>query len=258
VTDLVFDDPCILFALRREAQPFLREFRPQQRFSGAPCWARFCGPPWLCVLTLQMGIGQERAESALTWILGRPILENVPYKPKLVLSAGFSGALTEDRRIGDVVLATEVADLAGNAWPVTWPGELPGGEWRPALHRGRILSTTRLIGDPEEKRELGKRYGAVAVDMETATIARRCLAHHIPFGCVRAISDDIRTALSPRLTSLLSRRRISPLRLTSSLIRSPRMVAELWRLYGHTRYAAKQLAVALGELLTLTLPEQTA
>ena len=40
---LLFDDPCVLFALRHESAPFVRLFPVQQRFPGAPCRARFCG-----------------------------------------------------------------------------------------------------------------------------------------------------------------------------------------------------------------------
>src|SRR5215831_11620071 len=100
---LTFADPCVVFALGREAAPFLREFRPQQRFRGSPCRARFCGPAWLTVLVLETGVG---------------------------------GALRSGLRVGDVVLATEVADADGNVWPATWPDPLPPGEWRPPLHRG--------------------------------------------------------------------------------------------------------------------------
>src|SRR5262249_61208505 len=131
VTHLFFDDPCILFALHRESTTFRREFRPHQRFPGAPCWARFCGPPWLTVLALHTGVGTAPTERALGWLLGHPKLEALPYQPKLVLSAGFSGALAETLKIGDVILATEVADLEGNRWPTTWPGELPAGDSRP-------------------------------------------------------------------------------------------------------------------------------
>jgi adenosylhomocysteine nucleosidase len=254
VTALRFDDPCVLFALRREASAFYREFRPQQRFPGAPCRARFCGPPWLTVLVLETGLGAARVERALDWLLGNPALENVPYRPKLLLSAGFSGALQEAFRVGDVLLATEVVDEAGNRWPATWPGELPGGEWRPPLHRGRLLSVSRLVGSPDEKRALGQRHEAAAVDMETAALARSCSRFGVPFGCVRAVSDEVQTALSPRLIRLLSGGRVSPVRLFTSLAASPRLALECWRLARDTRQAAAQLATALGELLTLTLP----
>src|SRR5437773_2571192 len=108
--ELAFHDPCVLFALRRESSPFLREFRPHQRVPGAASWARFCGPAWLTVLVVENGVGAQRMERALDWLLSGPILENVPYKPKLILSAGFSGALQEQYQVGDIILATEVAD----------------------------------------------------------------------------------------------------------------------------------------------------
>ncbi len=173
MSDLAFDDPCIAFALRREAQPFLEEFHPNQRFPGAPCRARFCGPAWLPVLVLETGVGQRRAEDALNWVLGQPVMGNVPYRPKIVLSSGFSGALCEERKVGDVILATEVADLEGNRWPASWPGELPPGEWRPPLHRGRIVAAPGLAA-PEDKRMLGKQHEALAVVMESGAIARAC------------------------------------------------------------------------------------
>jgi nucleoside phosphorylase len=254
VTDLAFHDPCIVFALRREARPFLRDFRPQQRFPGAPCWARFCGPSWLSVLVLETGVGHAAMEVALTWLLGQPLLGGVPYRPRVVLSAGFSGGLCDGLKVGDLILATEVADQNGYRWTVPWPGELPPGEWRPPLHRGRLLSVATLLTDPAEKQRLGQQHEALAVDMETATVARLCREHGIPFGCVRAISDDVRTPLSPRLLSLLAGGRVAPHRVVAALFRWPRMAGELWRLEGQTRFAAGQLAVGLGELLTLTLP----
>src|SRR5581483_2380876 len=108
MSDLAFDDPCIVFALRRESGPLLQEFQPNQRFPRAPCRARFCGPAWLPVLVLEIGVGQRRAEEALNWVLERPSMGNVPYRPKIVLSAGFSGALSQEQNVGDIILATEV------------------------------------------------------------------------------------------------------------------------------------------------------
>ncbi len=206
------------------------------------------------MLVLETGIGPERTQAALDWLLGNPLLGNVPYRPRLVLSAGFSGALDGDRKVGDIVLATEVADTAGETIPTTWPGQLPAGEWRPPLYRGRVLTAARLVSTPQEKRTLGRQHGAVAVDMETATVARMCRRAEIPFGCLRAISDDWRTPLSPALVDCLAGGRVSPLRLLKLLVRSPGTIAELARLARQTRTAAEQLGKALGELLTLTLP----
>ncbi|HEV3118180.1 MAG TPA: hypothetical protein VGY58_14110 [Gemmataceae bacterium] len=254
MTELAFNDPCILFAMRRESRSFLEEFRPQQRFPGAPCRARFCGPAWLTVLVLETGIGQAATKAAMDWLTGKPVLGNVPYQPRLVLSAGFAGALQEDRQVGDVVLATELADQHGRTWRTTWPGELPSGEWRPPLHRGRVLTVDRLAGEPEAKRNLGTEFQAMAVDMESATVADACSRQGISFGCVRALSEDVHTFLSPKLVSLLSGSQVSPLRVAGTLLRSPGLTRDLLRLRRQARLAAAQLGKALGELLTLTLP----
>src|SRR5262249_51238756 len=154
------------------------------------------------VLVLETGVGTGRVRDALGWLLGGPA--GRPVRPAFVLCAGFSGALQPAWRVGDGLLASEVADLDGGLWPAARPG-------RPAaLPRGRLLTAPRLVGTPAEKKELGKRHGAAAVDMETAAVARACAERGVPFGCVRAISDDADAALSPRLVSLLAGGRVAP------------------------------------------------
>jgi adenosylhomocysteine nucleosidase len=192
--------------------------------------------------------------ASLEWLLHGPQLDGVPYRPRVVLSAGYSGALQENFQIGDVLLATDVADLAGNVWPTTWPEALPAEKWQPPLHRGRLLTVTGLIATAEDKRRLGQQYQAAAVDMETAVVARLCHQHGIPFGCVRAISDDLGVDLSRQLVELVFEGRAAPGRLLAALARRPRLAGELWRLARHTRLASRNLGKALGELLTLTLP----
>jgi nucleoside phosphorylase len=145
-------------------------------------------------------------------------------------------------------------DAEGTARPTTWPGDLPPGEWRPPLHRGRLLSTSSPVADPSEKHALGERHGAVAVDMEAAAVARQCDRRGVPFGCVRAVSDAAATGLSPRLTALVAGGRVSPWKALAAAAVSPRLAREMWGLAKDTERAAAQLALALGELLTLTLP----
>lgn len=248
------DDPCVLFALRRERGPFCREFAPNQAFPGAPCWASFCGPAWLTVLTMETGVGAANVNRSLDWLLSKPALERVPYEPNLLIFAGFAGALTPEMHVGDVLLATEVRDEHGHAWPTTWPETLPEGRWRPPLHRAPLVSFDQLIGKPDDKRRLHTAHGALAVDMESAAFAARCAQMNIPFACVRAISDDVDTVLSPHLLSLLQGGVASPPRVIGGLARHPSLLFELLRLARDTKKAAEQLGLALGELLTLTLP----
>src|SRR5262249_11805314 len=137
-----------------------------------------------------------------------------------------------------------VADAEGGRWPATWPAP-PNG-----LPRGRLLAAAQVVGTPGEKQELGRRHGALAVDMETAAGARACVAQGVPFGFVRAIPDRADGALAPGLVGLLAGGRVAPGRVLAALARSPRLAVELWRLARDTRRAARRLGRALAELLT--------
>lgn len=191
---------------------------------------------------------------AIEWALGEPELDGLHFQPSLILLAGFSGALQSGLEVGHLVLATEIVEHKGGQWPATWPGPLPPGEWRPPLVRGRLLTVDTLANDPTDKRALGQRFDALAVDMESAAAAQLCHEHGVPFGCLRAISDAVDKPLSPALVALLSAGRPSPWRLLGAVLRKPHLLAELYALARATRSAAHRLAAALGELLTLTLP----
>lgn len=229
---------CLLvFALSREHLFFRRTLQPRRRIASAPCRAHLCGTD-SSLLLLETGVGPHAVESALSWALGSRC-------PDLVVSAGFSGALQPGLAVGDLVLADEVVDVHGQRWPTTW---------RPAssLRRGRILAAPGLIGDPVEKQRLGMEHGALAVDMETAAVASHCHRLGIPFGCLRAISDDGSTPLSPQLLLLLRDGRVAPLRLLGAMLRWPGLIGELWRLAWDTRRAARSLGQGLVSLLGVT------
>jgi adenosylhomocysteine nucleosidase len=206
------------------------------------------------VLVVETGIGQANVARALDWLLTKPLLGNVPYVPPFIIFAGYAGALVDSLRVGDIVLANEIVDEHGGRWPTTWPGALPEGRWTPPLHRGRLLTVDHMTATPSEKRTLAGQHQAIAVEMESAFFAARCTKAEIPFTCVRAISDAASTALSPALATLLEGGAVSPWRAFRAVLRQPSLVPEFWRLARDTKHASDQLGLALGELLTLTLP----
>lgn len=244
--DRILTDPCVLFALRRESMYFRRSFPFQQRFPSAPCPARFHGTPAQRVLMLETGMGAAAMETALRWCLQEPRLGAAIYRPRFIISAGFSGALQADQHVGDLILATEIVDERANCWPMHAPEAWTTENCR----RGRLLTASELVADPNEKRRLGEHYDAVAVDMETAIIARLCQEHSLPLICLRVISDDVRTPLSPQLAELLRGGRVSPSRLGWTILRRPALIAELCRLARQTRKAARRL-LPLGSLLAV-------
>jgi adenosylhomocysteine nucleosidase len=184
---------------------------------------------------------------ALDWLRQLPQLGILSSAVSCVISAGFAGALQEGVGVGDIILATEIADVRRNHWSASWPPHLPAtGE---SLRRGRLLTTPSVIGMTAEKRHLGQVHNAVAVDMESAIIAAWCAERAIPFGAVRTISDPIEMELSSELISLFGDRMPTPVQVIGALRKKPTLAKELWRLARNTRAASRRLAVVLGELL---------
>jgi adenosylhomocysteine nucleosidase len=235
------DHPCILFALRRESAPFCRDYRPQQAFPGSPCWAHYCDGPQR-ILVAETGVGHANVGRVLAWLLAKPLFDGAPYEPRLIVFAGFAGALTDALAVGDIVRPAEVADEAGQCWKTTGPTPT----------HGRLLTVDHLTATEADKRRLGQQHQAIAVDMESAHFAARCTRAGVRFACVRAISDTVTTALSPALLSLLNGGNTSAWRVLKTLARHPAMLPELMQLAHDTKHASRQLATALRELLAIT------
>jgi nucleoside phosphorylase len=254
--------PVILFAMERECTPFRRKFPVQERCRHAPCRAWICGrsrlpggtftpkdpprrgalpnepPDGQFFLVMEIGVGPKKTQKALDWLAAQ--WQGAPQLPPFLVMAGFAGSLVPDLRVGNVFIARHIVDLEGNSWATTWPGELSSGG-----NSGRLVTTPRLIGDPLQKSRLHEKHDAQAVDMEAATVARFCELHGVKFGCVRSISDNADSCLSPHLVNLLGTGQVSIPRLLATLVLHPSVIGSLLRLARDTRLAADALAEAL-------------
>lgn len=243
--------PCVLFALARESRPFLRSFPRRRRIRPASLRAWLCERETTSILVLETGVGPKRARSALEWLLSNPHIRGRICTPTFLLVAGFAGALSAELQAGDMVLADAVADTEGNLWPTTWPCPSASQFDRLPLRRGTILTTPYLVCDPKDKQRLGDEYRAMAVDMESATVARVCTLRGVPFRILRAVSDDVRTPVSPNLAAVLATGRVAWVRLVGALLRRPALMKEMVALGQTTQLAARNLAQALKTLLNV-------
>jgi adenosylhomocysteine nucleosidase len=225
-----------LFALRRESARFVRGLKSLHVYDDAPCPGQLYESRRGALLVLETGVGAARASAAARWVL-------TTCAPRLVVAAGFAGALDPSLAVGDVMLASEVVESDDLRWRVALPAEL--GD----LPCGRLLTVPRLVTTPKAKRHLARQFQALAVDMESAAVAEVCQEQRVPCACVRAISDAADAGLSPEVVSLLAGGRVAPRRVLAALLRRPRLAGELWRLARDTRRAARRLAEALHMLL---------
>lgn len=161
-------------ALEREVDPLVRDWRVAEREHGGKRFRFFESGKAVAVCG---GMGFEAARRATEAIIAL-------YQPSLVLSVGFAGALDESLSVGDVVEAGCVVDARDGS--------------RTDVGRGGVVIVSfPAVASAEQKAKLAKSYGARAVDMEAAAVAKGAEARGLHFAAVKAISDDVGFAMPP-------------------------------------------------------------
>jgi adenosylhomocysteine nucleosidase len=152
-----------------------------------------------------------------------------------VVSTGFCGALDPDLPLGGVVVATSIAGRRRLSPALPVSGGVP--------HRaGPVCSVDHVVRTADEKCRLGA-SGAIAVEMEAAGVAAAAESRHLPFHCVRSVTDlagetmanDFNAALRP--DGHFGTMKILRASLREPLVRLP----ELFRLRSRCARAARVL-----------------
>ncbi len=117
------------------------------------------------------GIGLEAARRAAEAVIAS-------YRPTLVQSVGFAGALDASMHVGDIISPAVVLDARDGSRV-----EIVGGEG--------TLVTFMTVAGAEQKQKLAQAYRAQAVDMEAAAVAAAAAAHGIRFTATKVISDGL-------------------------------------------------------------------
>jgi 4-hydroxy-3-methylbut-2-en-1-yl diphosphate reductase len=151
-------------------------------------------------------------------------------QPDAVVVAGVAGGLDPALRPGDVVVASEVRGPAGRT--VLRAGAPLVAELRRLglrVHHGPILTRDTVVGGCDEREQLFN-TGALAVDMESAPVARSFASRGVPVAVVRVVVD---TATVPVLRpatvtngvrALHALRRIGPVLVSWAALTGPRTV----------------------------------
>jgi adenosylhomocysteine/aminodeoxyfutalosine nucleosidase len=132
------------------------------------------------------------------------------FKCDMLLFSGVAGAIADDLKIGDLVIADGLCqhDLDITAFGHPY-GYVPEGdvciptdvtlrhiakkvaeEKGMTLKEGVIATGDQFVANPERKDWIGETFKAHALEMEGASVAVVCNALNIPFFILRAISDS--------------------------------------------------------------------
>jgi adenosylhomocysteine nucleosidase len=214
----------IVAALEREVAPLIRGWAKVHR----PCDNRMytfyesgnavlvCG-----------GIGSESARRASEAIIAL-------FRPELVISAGFAGALDKGLSVGSVLRPARVVDARDGT-----VSELAG--------EGTLV-TFVSVASAEQKTKLAYAYGAQAVDMEAAAVARGAEARGVRFAAVKAISDASGFQMPPLDKFVTHDGQLRSARFLGFVAIRPWLWANVIRLARNSSRAARALSAALGSL----------
>jgi adenosylhomocysteine nucleosidase len=173
------------------------------------------------------GIGPQAARRASEAIISL-------YCPALVISAGFAGALDPTLEVGYTFTPRHVIDASDGSRTDCGIGQ-------------SVLVSFPDVADVEQKAKLGAAYGAHAVDMEAAAVARSAEAHGVKFLACKAVSDTSRTALPPIGRFLGPDGKLHVLRFLAYVAVRPWLWAKVQRLASDSVVAANNLCAALAE-----------
>lgn len=163
-----------------------------------------------------------------------------------LVSFGVAGGLDPSLGPGVIVIASSVIGPDGDAVAAHEP-------WVKALMRidgafdsGAIFGSDEPVMTALDKRRLFRRYGALAVDMESHAVAGAAREAGIPFAAIRAIGDPAgRSVPRAALAGLMPDGRTRALPVLAGLLRRPRDFAGIWRLSKETNRALAALRTAV-------------
>ena len=162
-----------------------------------------------------------------------------------LLSFGIAGGLAPGLAPGTLVLASAVIASDRTRHPVD---EI----WRARLHdrlgaavEGDVFGADAIVADRVEKAALHARSAALAVDLESAVVARAAERVGLPYLVIRAIADPADRTLPPAACiALTSDGRPNLRAIFHSVLMEPRQIGALVRVARDTRRALQALTGA--------------
>jgi adenosylhomocysteine nucleosidase len=161
-----------------------------------------------------------------------------------VLSASVSRAGYRHIAPGHVILSAEVIGDEKHWRPnELFQQHIAGLARRIGAVEGPVLGSRVILATEDDKMSAWRDTGALAVDLESAIVARAAEAAGIPFLVLRTIADPSTRELPPAaLIPLAENGTPSVFRVAAEVLRRPRQITSLFGLARETRQALTALA----------------
>ena len=157
---------------------------------------------------------------------------------RVLISSGFCGGASDQVSPGNIVIAENFSEpgLRDKARAVLT-----------AANVGNLFSADEVIDPAEDRYAIGRKHGAIAIDMETETIARICAEEKIPMLALRVVSDSPAAPFPapPNVLFDVQAQRAKFSKLFAHLAREPSAAMRLAKFSRQINKARENLAEAL-------------
>lgn len=231
----------IITAMPEEAQAILKNAEGLQKSKHGERSVFQCRIAGHDVTLVEAGMGMLNAGWAATALAVQA--------PELIISAGFGGGVLPGLKVGDVIVAEQILHWTGTDFELVkaWM-YAPENISLPV--RGCFITSDGILNKRALTELLPGSINRPVVEMESAAVARVAAEYNIPFLGLRAISDPWDEELGFNISDFCdAKMRIHPLKVLTTIMRSPRITPQLVRLARTSRIAAKNLSTAMKQLL---------
>jgi len=212
----------IVAAMEREIWPLVKDWPAVSKAHDGRSFKFFEKQP---VALTCGGMGAEAARRAAEAAIAL-------YQPAIVISAGFAGGVSPLLQAGQLLTPRHVIDATDGSRTDAGVGD-------------GILVTFETVADAQQKAKFGDAFGAHAVDMEAAAVARAAEAHGIKFLACKVISDTHDSRLPPIMRFVDSGGRFHAGSFVAHVAIRPWLWGGIIRLARNSTVAAKILSEAL-------------
>ena len=159
------------------------------------------------LVLVKSGIGMVNASIITTLLIKE-------FDVNKILFSGVAGSLNKNINVGDIVIADSLVEYMFDATEFGYEiGQIPRMEnsvfksenllnkirdilKKDSIFYGKILSGDKFVSNLKEKEKIGKKFDALAVDMELAAVAHCTYILGVKFAIIRSISDSLRNILN--------------------------------------------------------------
>lgn len=153
------------------------------------------------------------------------------HRPEWIICAGFASGLTEKVNRGDFVMADGVTNRDDDRLAIDLMIDPKAAEAMRSVHLGRLVTLDQLPLNENDKREVGRRYEAIAADSATYAVLDVCRGTKSRCVAVRIISDSVSDNLPVDLAHLLAEKTVAGKlgAATGAIWRRPAGVKDWWK-----------------------------